>query len=82
MSGPRDFRRGAKPFERPADLREVVGAKSHFTWETKNGRWIISIHRRGCAEETVICDTPGQFNQMRMRLSDAGLIGVSKEGRS
>ena len=77
MSGPRDFRRGAKPYEKPADPKEVIGSKSYFTFEPFGRGFALNIHRRGCAVETVIVETEGELNRRRRQLSDDGLIGVN-----
>lgn len=71
MSGPRDLRRGGKPWERPADRAEIVAGKSHFAIDGLT----ISIHRQGEPVETIYCTSPGELNRHRLRLSEAGLIG-------
>lgn len=71
MTGPRDLRRGPKPYERPADRSELVKGRSHFTVDGL----VISVHRRGQPVETIICRSPGEVNQHRLRLSESGLIG-------
>lgn len=73
---PRDLSRGRKPFERPADPKEIVGGKSHFTVERWGNGWAINVHRVGCPLETIMCETPGQVNQHRQKLSADGLIGL------
>jgi len=75
--GPRDLRRGAKPYERPADPREIIGRKSHFTVERFGNGWAINVRRVGCPLETIICKSPGELNQHRMKLSADGLIGYN-----
>jgi hypothetical protein len=72
MTGPRTFARGAKPYERPCDSSDVIGQKSHFIIEQW---WATNVHRRGHPVETILCDTPGQVNQHRQKLSAEGLIG-------
>ncbi|MGB3831201.1 MAG: hypothetical protein WA975_04975 [Mesorhizobium sp.] len=82
MSGPRDLRRGSKPYERPADPAEVIGAKSHFIVERWGNGFAISVKRRGQPLETILCETPGQVNQHRQKLSAEGLIGYVGGQRS
>ena len=80
MSGPRDLRRGAKPFER-ANPTEAIGTKSHFTFETFGRGYAINVHRRGHPVETILVETEGALNRERRRLSDEGLIGVNPGAR-
>ncbi|RWA76662.1 MAG: hypothetical protein EOQ28_02970 [Mesorhizobium sp.] len=77
MAGPRDLRRGAKPFERPADPTEIIGGKSHFIVQPFRG-FVLSVHRRGQVAETILCRTEGELNRIRRRLSDEGLIGYAR----
>ncbi|MCO6385919.1 hypothetical protein [Aliihoeflea sp. 40Bstr573] len=81
MSGPRDLRRGRKPFEQPADKMDIVGAKSHFTQQRWGRGYALTIHRIGCPVETVLCETEAELNRRRRELSDSGLIGVNEVGR-
>ncbi|MBZ9710547.1 hypothetical protein LB543_28010 [Mesorhizobium sp. ESP7-2] len=80
MSGPRDLRRGSKPFER-ANPTEAIGSKSHFLIERWGVGWAINVHRRGQAVQTIMCKTEGELNRERRRLSDEGLIGINGGAR-
>lgn len=80
MSGPRDLRRGRKPFER-ANPTEAIGSKSYFTFEPSGRGYALNIHRRGQPVETVHVETEGALNRERRRLSDEGLIGVNPGAR-
>lgn len=75
MSGPRTLARGNKPYERPADPAEIIGGKSHFIVEQWGRGFAITVKRRGQPVETIMCDTAGQVNQHRQKLSGEGLIG-------
>lgn len=54
---------------------EIIGQKSHFTVERWGKGWAINIKRRGQPLETILCETQGELNRARQRLSDDGLIG-------
>lgn len=75
MSGPRDLRRGAKPWEK-ADPVSAIGSKSYFFCEPFSG-YAITVRRRGEPPETIYCQTEGEMNRHRQRLSGEGLIGVN-----
>lgn len=77
MSGPRDLRRGAKPYEPVASRAEIVRGRSHFIVDGLT----ISIHRRGRPVETIHCTSPGETNRHRLRLAGAGLIGINEAAR-
>jgi hypothetical protein len=81
MSGPRGLNRSPKPFERPADAKEIIGKKSYFSVQAWGNGWAINIHRRGQFVETVMCASPGEVNRIRAKLSDEGLIGINEVGR-
>ncbi|SKA28404.1 hypothetical protein [Consotaella salsifontis] len=78
MSGPRDLRRGRKPFERPCDPKEVIGDKSYFTFEPFGQGFALNVHRRGYPVQTILVKTEGELNRERRRLSDEGLIGLNR----
>ena len=80
MSGPRDLRRGRKPFER-ANPTEAIGSKSYFTFEPFGRGYALNVHRRSHPVETIICESEGKLNQERRRLSDEGLIGINGGAR-
>lgn len=63
------------PWEPPADFGKVVGQKSHFTIEQWGVGYAINVHRRGKPVETILARTPGEANQIRLKLSGEGLIG-------
>lgn len=75
MSGPRDLRRGSKPYEKP-DPASAIGQKNHFICERFVG-FAITIRRRGQPVERIYCATEAEMNRQRRELSDAGLIGVN-----
>ena len=77
MTGPRGLSRGRKPFERQADAKEVIGAKSHYIVERWGVGWAINVHRRGEPVQTILCKTQGELNRERQKL--AGLIGYFRE---
>ncbi|RWC93613.1 MAG: hypothetical protein EOS32_21070, partial [Mesorhizobium sp.] len=70
MSGPRDLRRGTKPFERPADAAEIINGKSYFTYRPWGRGFALSVHRRGLPVETIPLDTEAALNRRRRELSD------------
>lgn len=78
---PNDLSRGRKPFERPADPKEIVGSKSFFTFQRWGKGYALNVHRAGCPVETIMVETEGDLNRTRSRLSDEGLIGVNEVGR-
>lgn len=65
----------SKHWEPPADFGKVVGQKSHFTVERWGVGWAINVHRRGHPVQTIFAKTQGEANQIRMKLSEEGLIG-------
>lgn len=77
IGGPRDLSRGRKPFERPADPKEVIGGKSYYEILVWGQGWAVIVHRRGQFPETICCSTLGEVNRVRSRLSDEGLIGIN-----
>ncbi|WP_206456249.1 hypothetical protein [Aurantimonas marina] len=81
MSGPRDLRRGRKPFERPADMKEIVGARSHYIITASAAGWTITVNRRGQLPATQHCATEGEMRRATRQLSDDGLIGVNESCR-
>lgn len=81
MSGLRGFNRSPKPYERPADTKEIVGSKSYYEIQQYGQGWAIIVHRRGNFPETIHCASPGELNRRRQQLSDAGLIGINEVGR-
>lgn len=78
MTRPRDLSRCAKPYERPADPAEIIGRKSYFIFEPWGRGFALNIHRRGHPVETILCETEGELNRLRRRLSDEGLIGINR----
>lgn len=81
MIGPRGLTRGQKPYERPADAKEIIGSRSHFEILQYGSGWAIVVHRRGQFPETIECNSPGEVNRVRAKLSDEGLIGICEVGR-
>ena len=65
------------PWEPPANFGKVVGQKSHFTIERWGNGFAVSVYRRGKPVETILAKTPGEANQIRMKLSGEGLIGFT-----
>lgn len=78
---PRGFSRGRKPFEQPADTKEIVGAKSHYIVTRTAAGWIITINRRGQLTSTKLCATEGEMRRLTRQLSDDGLIGRNEASR-
>lgn len=52
----------------------------HFVVERWGNGFAINIHRAGEPVETILARTPGQVNQLRQQLSDAGLCGFVSGG--
>jgi len=57
--------------------QEIIGQKSHFIIERWGNGWAINVKRRGQPLQTILCDTPGELNRERQKISDAGLIGYA-----
>lgn len=63
-------------FERPVTYQEAVGRKSHFVVVPAHpAGFAVIIRRNGRKEEVIHCETAGEVNRQRLRLSSEGLIG-------
>lgn len=60
--------------------RLAAKAAGHFTIERWGVGWAINVHRTGKRVETILAASPGEVNQLRMRLSDEGLCGFIGKG--
>lgn len=78
---PFDLSRGRKPFEPKADPCEVIGDKSYFTFQELKWGYALDVHRRGFPVETIFCETEGELNRARRRLSDQGFIGINPRAK-
>ncbi|MCT8992050.1 hypothetical protein NYR54_17450 [Chelativorans sp. SCAU2101] len=54
--------------------------QGHFVVERWGRGTAITIHRVGCAVETILCESPGEANRIRQSLSDEGLCGYVAGG--
>ncbi len=52
----------------------------HFVVERWGNGFAINIHRVGEPVETILAKSPGEVNQLRQKLSDAGLCGYVSGG--
>ncbi|MBN7776718.1 hypothetical protein JYP49_05590 [Nitratireductor aquimarinus] len=52
----------------------------HFIIERWGVGFAINVHRNGAPVETILAKTPGEVNQLRQKLSDAGLCGYVSGG--
>ena len=65
----------SKMWEPPADRSKTIGAKSHFVISPWGNGYAVTIRRRGHPLETILVDTAGEANRIRLKLSGEGLIG-------
>lgn len=55
-------------------------AAGHFTIERWGNGWAINVHRIGKPLQTILCQSPGEVNRLRLELSDEGLCGYIGKG--
>ena len=64
------------------NINDWLSAKpgGHFTVERWGRGWAVNIHRIGKPVETVLAQSPGEVNRLRLQLSDDGLTGYVGKG--
>ncbi|RBO54176.1 hypothetical protein DSD19_05495 [Rhodovulum sp. BSW8] len=55
--------------------------RGFYRVETRDGGTTITVHRPGEPVEIIDCLSPGHANQVRLRLTDAGLTGFVEGAR-
>lgn len=60
-----------------ANAMAMLMKRNHFTVERWGIGYAITVHRQGHMPETILADTLGEANRLRMQYSAEGLIGLN-----